>query len=379
MIEFRFLQPLDVLHLRGNKLFGDPGSYGESLMPPWPSVAAGAIRSRMLADEGIALSEFAAGRIPHPVLGTPMEPGSFTLKHFSLAQRSSAGVTRLLRTLPADLLIKRDRNGRGELSRLNSVVVSSALACSAVLPRLAVLVEDARGKPESGWWLNQVGWDAYVRGQQLQFDLHLVHADTLWKVDERVGIGLEPEKRRADDGKLFTYQAIALGEGVGFLVGVEGANLPDDGTVRFGGDGRFAAISAASDCSVKEPDYAAIASSKRCRVVLDSPGLFEGGWQLPGMMADGRWQLGDVTGTIACAAVPRAEVISGWDLAAREGKGGPKPALRAAPAGSVYWIENLEASPDALRKLSNAGLWKSTGENPTRRAEGYNRFSFAIA
>ncbi len=31
-----FIEPLDVLFLRGNKLFGDPGSHGESLIPPWP-------------------------------------------------------------------------------------------------------------------------------------------------------------------------------------------------------------------------------------------------------------------------------------------------------------------------------------------------------
>ena len=42
MNSFHFIEPLDVLYLRGNKLFGDPGSYGESMIPPWPSVAAGA-------------------------------------------------------------------------------------------------------------------------------------------------------------------------------------------------------------------------------------------------------------------------------------------------------------------------------------------------
>ena len=45
-----FIEPLDVLILRGNKLFADAGSHGEALMPPWPSVAAGALRSRMLID-----------------------------------------------------------------------------------------------------------------------------------------------------------------------------------------------------------------------------------------------------------------------------------------------------------------------------------------
>ena len=40
-IETRFIEPLDVLFLRGNKLFGDPGSHGESLVPPWPSLTTG--------------------------------------------------------------------------------------------------------------------------------------------------------------------------------------------------------------------------------------------------------------------------------------------------------------------------------------------------
>lgn len=30
------IEPLDVLILRGNKLFADAGSHGEALMPPWP-------------------------------------------------------------------------------------------------------------------------------------------------------------------------------------------------------------------------------------------------------------------------------------------------------------------------------------------------------
>ena len=57
-----FIEPLDVLILRGNKLFADAGSHGEALMPPWPSVAAGALRSRILIDAGIDPAAFAASR-----------------------------------------------------------------------------------------------------------------------------------------------------------------------------------------------------------------------------------------------------------------------------------------------------------------------------
>jgi CRISPR-associated protein Cmr3 len=65
--------------------------------------------------------------------------------------------------------------------------------------------------------------------------------------------------------------------------------------------------------------------------------------------------------------------VSGWDLAQRQ----PKPAMRAAPAGSVYWLDQLETTPSALRKLAESGLWTDESDNLQRRAEGFNRFSFA--
>ena len=64
-LHWLFLEPLDALLLRGNQLFDDSGSYGQSLMPPWPSVAAGAIRSRILVDARIPLNEFADGKHQH--------------------------------------------------------------------------------------------------------------------------------------------------------------------------------------------------------------------------------------------------------------------------------------------------------------------------
>jgi CRISPR-associated protein Cmr3 len=76
--------------------------------------------------------------------------------------------------------------------------------------------------------------------------------------------------------------------------------------------------------------------------------------------------------------VPRADVVSGWDLARWQ----PKSAQRAAPAGSVYWLDELDATPDDLRKLAVAGLWSESGEdakpeNASRRAEGFNRLTLA--
>jgi CRISPR-associated protein Cmr3 len=115
-------------------------------------------------------------------------------------------------------------------------------------------------------------------------------------------------------------------------------------------------------------------------MVLTSPGLFERGW-LPTGAADAgcgeavAFSLHGVSGRIVCAAVPRAEVVSGWDLARWQ----PKPALRAAPAGSVYWLElDGSVSADALRKLVEHGLWTEAQYNTDlRRAEGFNRVALA--
>jgi CRISPR-associated protein Cmr3 len=76
--------------------------------------------------------------------------------------------------------------------------------------------------------------------------------------------------------------------------------------------------------------------------------------------------------------VPRFDTVSGWDLARWQ----PKPALRAAPAGSVYWLDELDTTPEAFRKLAATGLWAESGEDAkpesaSRRAEGFNRFWLA--
>jgi len=429
-LETRFIEPLDVLFLRGNKLFGDPGSHGEALIPPWPSAAAGALRSRLLADAGVDLAAFARGEIDHPELGTPQRPGPFTVTAFHLARRGADGVVEPLYAPPADLVLSRDDDGQLHARALTPTPLRlrsgqalpggeglkpGGILSSAPLPWLPVLSEGQRSKPESGYWLTAAGWREYLAGG-IPAAGHWVHVSELWAIDPRVGVGLDAEARRAADGKLFSVQAVALvkhsdwlkrqaGAGgqpvqaeydVGFLATVRGATLPTGGTLRLGGDGRAAAIEPAS-VDWPETDYVAIAAARRCRLVLTTPGLFStpltagelalsgaegepegrGGWLPTGVTQDGdggyRFDLHGVHGRLVCAAVPRAEVVSGWDLA----KWQPKPAQRAAPTGSVYWLDELEATPEALREWVERGLWIEAGADSSRRAEGFNRASLA--
>ncbi|TVQ89485.1 MAG: type III-B CRISPR module-associated protein Cmr3 [Chromatiaceae bacterium] len=368
---YRFLQPLDVLFLRGNKLFGNPGSFGEALLPPWPAVAAGALRSAILASAGIDLGAFAAGQVPHPSIGTPAAPGPFRVTAFHLARRVASGACEALIAPPADLILTRDAAGALQVDRLVPTAPAPGLASSAALPLLPVLAAPSRRKPVGDLWLDQRAWASYLAGD-LPIAANLVPTAALWRLDARIGVGLDPERRRADDGKLFTAQAVALCPEVGFLVGIAGAEVPTSGVVRFGGDGRAAAIQAAPG-ERPTPDLAAIARAGRCRLILTSPGIFPGGWCLPGVGSDQRLRHNGVRARLVSAAVPRADTVSGWDLAQWQ----PKAAQRAAPTGSVYWLDELEATPEALRELTDAGLWDDPGAHPARRAEGFNRFTFA--
>lgn len=369
-IETCFIEPLDVLFLRGNKLFGDPGSYGECLVPPWPSVVAGAIRSRMLADDKIDLAAFGRGEVTHPTLGTPSQPGSFVVAGFYLARRVAKGV-QILVAPPADLVISHSTTEQPIVSRLTPQKLASGLQTSSVLPLAPVLAQgNKRSKPVVGYWLTQEGWATYLQGEVPNAE-QLVHSSQLWTFDARVGIGMSAETRSVEEGRLFTTQAIAMKKDVGFLVAVQGAVPPKEGLLRLGGDGRAASIEAV-DVQLPEPDYETICKAGRCRVVLTTPGLFVDGWKLPDTTDGQRVTLpGGITAKLVSAAVARPEVLSGWDLASKK----PKSAQRAVPAGSVYWLDELQATPEVLHKLVRSGLWSESCEDTQRRAEGFNRIS----
>lgn len=354
-IHTRFIQPLDVLFLRGNRLFGAAGSYGESLLPPWPSVAAGALRSLLFAQNGQVLDD----------------PADFCLTAFHLARDSGAGAEAVY-AVPADLSVVDAGDGQLQIRRLQPAKLAPGLASSSPLTSIPMLAQDQRSKPASGHWLSSAAWQGYLAGQTPQAT-ELLPTRKLWQLEHRVGVGLEPQTRAAADGKLFSMQAIAFRGGAGFVTVSTGRVAPPErGTLRLGGDGRGAALTMA-DVQLPQGDHAAIVRAGRARIVLTSPGLFPQGWRLPGMDASGLLQLPGLRARVVAAAVPRAAVVSGWDMVRRQ----PKDAQRVAPTGSVYWLQALQADTATLDKLAARGLWPQSGEDTARRIEGFNRFAFA--
>lgn len=364
-----FIEPLDVLILRGNRLFADAGSHGEALMPPWPSVAAGAVRSRMLSDAGIDAGAFGKGQLQlegglQAVLGSVQKPGSFRLTHFGLARRAHNGtetVLELLFPLPADINV----NDQDHATALKPMELHPALASSYPLPHTPTLQQAAAGKPKNGLWLTAAGMRAWQAGEALQAQ-HWLAASELWALDSRLGIALEAGRNTVAEGQLYTSEAAALKPGVGFVARISGAagSLPGSGLLRFGGDGHAARVQA---CRVELPrcDSAALARAGKFRLLLTTPAIFAEGWRLPGTDEYGRWHFNGASARLVSAVLPRLETLSGWDVA----KGQPKPALRAVPTASVYWLDDFQGDATALDALVEQGL---ALDSAARRAEGFN-------
>lgn len=421
-----YLEPLDVLYLRGNNLFGGPGDHAEALMPPWPSVFAGALRSALLARAGVDLGRFTDEGAVHSnkeyekVLGTPTQPGEFRVSAVLLCRPGEGAELQPIFPLPADLMVFKasgatpgeeranrcapcsthegrrvsetgERHGSWgpplEIRRLRPTPSGGALERvrhSGPTGTLPVLVRDKEGKPESGFWLTAEGWKAYVGGGTPSPE-HLIKRSDLWDHDFRLGIARSRETYTVEAGRIYTTQTVAMKPGIGFLVGVEGC--PADlfsgvNVVRLGGDGRGARL------EVKEPPEIPRAqpSEGRVALVLLTPGLFPQGWLLPGakkLNGDYRIACDGFAARLACAVIPRAQVVSGWDLPAHK----PKPAQRTVPAGSVYFLDDVQGSVESYCQQ----LWVLIGDELTqlhgkdtldsvwqqRKAEGFNNFLVA--
>lgn len=388
MTQYFFVEPNDSLFVRGNLAFGDAGEYGPSVMPPPPSLFAGAFRSAILGRDAQALARFtktgATGNAQldnalgtmDPRTGEVVEQGSLRLSWVSLARRRTDGDAGRIEPLfppPADL-VKLDSGFVG----LTPEPVNPLVADGRNLPAVAVLRTPKQTKPEGGLCLSVTGWQRHLLGELPDATVDAINASALYARDPRLGIGLDTTAGTVQSGLIYTTEGHAFSPptatrfgATGFLVGLDGADdlLGESGFLRLGGDGRGAGYQSV-DYRPPAPPLDAIAANGRFRLVLTTPGLFTDGWLPPGVYREGEqylWRAAECAARLVCAAVPRREVISGWDLFRWK----PKDAQRVAPAGSVYWLEDLEGPVDKLAAWVAGGLWGDTLQHQ-RQAEGYN-------
>lgn len=379
---YYYVRPTDSLFVRGNLAFGDSGEHGVSMMLPPPSLFAGAFRSALLGRDAAQLTAFLSqGRCTDAALaqclGTPELPGDFRITWLSLAAQSGDGssnpVPEPIAPLPADLVML----GNG-FAALEPRAPQTGVQSAGDLPLRATLVSAKQEKPQGGVFLSGKGLAQHLQGQPAD-KTHSIESKHVYQRDPRLGIGLNADARTAEEGQIYTTEGFAFSPqgpfaSTGFLVGIEGvANLlPDVGLLRLGGDGRSAQY---RKVAFAAPTAATVPGAKKqFRLLLQTPALFSQGW-LPESVTEqsGSYRLqGDgFSARLACAALGRREVVSGWDLY----QWAPKPAQAAVPAGSVYWFDEFEGDAGKLAARVAKGIWPDdlSPLQQMRRSEGYNR------
>jgi CRISPR-associated protein Cmr3 len=394
---YYYVRPTDSLFVRGNLAFGDSGEHGNSQMPPPPSLFAGAFRSALLGQDVEHLSSFLSrGRCTDVALGqclgSPDAPGTFRVTWLSLAgDPGGQAAPEPMAPLPADLLML----GR-QFARLEPRAAANGVQSAGDLPLRATLVSAKQEKPRGGIFLRGKELAQHLQGQAIE-PTHGIESSQLFQRDPRLGIGLNTDAHTAEEGQIYTTEGFAFSPqdgsapvkfvSTGFLVGLQGVSelMPRQGVLRLGGDGRsahyrrvdvdLAGIGLGQIRGGGAAPAKGATNLPRFRLILQTPALFSQGWLPEGVtqQADGSYRLqGDgFTARLACAALGRREVVSGWDLFNWK----PKSAQAAVPAGSVYWFDELTGDTGKLAAWLDAGLWPHNPDalQQSRRAEGFNR------
>ncbi|MFA0734397.1 MAG: hypothetical protein OGMRLDGQ_000897 [Candidatus Fervidibacter sp.] len=354
------IRPMDVWLFRDGKPFrAGEDHIAESTFPPSPFTLQGAIRTKVLADKGINLSEFASQGQPDPKVGYGDYFGKLRLRGPLLMCCKDGKWERLI-PMPTDVV---KVGNRYELLR-----PSHNMPFTTNLPNNSLRLLWARTGErisEAKGWLPESEWANYLQGQPPS---QVVLTEDLFTFEPRFGIAIDADKGTTQEAMLYQARFVRLKKETALWAEVDGVSLSKKGFLRFGGEGRAAVYEALSQQESLRPlSQFNFASNSNCfKVVLVTPAWFSGGWQ----PKDGDWsKVFGASVQLVGAAIPRPLLLGGFDVA----KGVPKPMRAFVPPGAVYFFKAEKSvsfadnfafteTPDEVREQNgNANAWAQIG------------------
>lgn len=396
------IEPHDTLIVRDGRPFGaDVGARAHSLPFVTPSMIAGAVRQRIGSDaSGKFVHQQPKDLLQHAIRGPLLYSINDTVPWVSApadALLMGEGDERILRRLMPIA------DARGCTNLPTRDAQHPAIAAEGMAPvGIATLAADDRRKPNEKdgiYW----SWDLFCKWLHEPQDMSIKHVMnpeeknpdkklTLeafimgsLKRDTRTHVQIDASRGTVGDegGRLFSTQGLQFRHherpakeppsknvdlkkerafGIAVDVAEDIANRPSVGTL--GGERRMVSWRQAQ---VQFPTMPAgliegIVKSKKCRVVLLTPAYFAQGWY-PGYLLSAQH---NVQPTLLAAAAGRAQVLSGWDMAA----GKPKPSNRFMGAGSVYFLELQGSDADIATWVQR--LWfQNISDDAQARRDGF--------
>jgi CRISPR-associated protein Cmr3 len=380
------IRAVDVWLFRDGKPFtAGEDHIAESTFPPSPFTLQGAIRTKVLADKGVNLSEFASQGQPHPEVGFGDNFGNLRLCG-PLLMRCKDGKWERLIPIPADVVEvalicpscgHRNPPKTERCKKCDQKLTRSKAEYGLISPRdLPFMTNSPEGlqilwaqTPErfekAEGWLPESEWANYLQGRPPR---QVVSAGGLFTFEPRFGIAIDTVKGTTQEAMLYQARFVRLKEETALWAEVDGVSLKGEGFLRFGGEGR-AAIYQTLSCQELLPPLSQFnfaSNSNRFKVVFITPAWFSGGWQ----PKDGDWsKIFGASVQLVGAAIPRPLLLGGFDVA----KGIPKPMRGFVPAGTVYFFEAdkpmsfaddfaFTETPDEVREQNgNVNAWAQIG------------------
>ena len=239
---------------------------------------------------------------------------------------------------------------------------------------------ESRGKPRKApQWLGEEEFVNWLCGENItaRADERLVMEKSL-----RVHVRINKSTMTAEEGMLFSHEVLEMRNRAGEWAIAARIGMKSGGELKrlatLGGAGFLSHIAGDLADDLFSPPGALLEAfgngSSGLRLVVVSPARFEQGWLPDGFEAQGKEYAGSLPGVagpviLRAAFVPRPLHVSGWDLAANNGKGAPKGTDRMVPPGAVYFFQ--KEGQGAFTRKEAEKLWLAALGG--RQEEGFGR------
>jgi len=328
------LQAIDTLFFRDGKPFtmGDD-NVALGVFPPAPSVLYGALRSAYFACDMDGLSKVNSQDDPTSNLhirGFYLSIGEhvcFPIPYDCVRLKSPPKIANICYLLKL----------------ADAPVVSSCRVPFLLKPSFGEEVERL-----DGGLLDLVSFNDYLRVREdnysyvLQEDYVLAEPRIGNMIDRNTGAVFKHFLYRVGMRRLESeVKKGSFNQKVSLIVDFDGLDLPEQGLMRLGGEGKAVSYSKTESVVIDTP----VINDNRFKLYLATPAIFKNGW-LPSWIDENSLEVNchGLKLRLLTASIGKYFSLGGFDMAQRKSK----VMRRAVPAGSVYYFELVEGDVDRV-------------------------------
>ncbi|MGI6393635.1 MAG: type III-B CRISPR module-associated protein Cmr3 [bacterium] len=313
------IKPFDTLFFRDGKPFTmGENNWADGLFPPPPSVIYGALRATYFAHHPNELSK--ANQSEDPT------------KNLKINDISYVSNSTNFYPVPANLAIEETNKKNYRATKLKMKEVTSSAAVKVMCSEPGKKVESS-----SGVFFTDTSLANYLTNN---LDLEKLNnkSKNIFKMSEliltepKIGIGRDYNTKTSESGKLYRLGMKRL-KGFSILVDFEGLELPENGLLRFGAEGK---TSSYQKSNIYSTDFN-LSDEKLTRFILyfSTPAVFKNGW-FPDFFNDKlECVINDVSCKILSLSMEKPLLLGGWDME----KNQPKAMQKFIAPGTVYVLE----------------------------------------